>query len=69
MTEERKNFIERTKQEFQPHYEEELSDSDAEEIIDNFTGFMNLLMKWDKKQREKESCKISYIENQKEKRK
>ncbi len=59
MSEERKNFIEWTKQEFQPYYEEELTDLDTEEIINNFTGFMSLLMEWDKKQRKKESCKIS----------
>lgn len=49
----RKSFIEKTKQEFQPYYEEELTDFEAEEIINNFTGFMNLLIKWDKKQQTK----------------
>lgn len=65
MKEERKNFIERTKQEFQPYYEEELTDSDAEEIIDNFTGFMNLLIKWDKKQNQKSCARLS-SDNKKE---
>ena len=45
----RQNFINLTKKEFQPYYEEDLTDSDAVEIIDNFCSYMNLLIKCDKK--------------------
>jgi len=48
-------FIQETKKAWQPYYQEALTDQDAIEIIDNFTGFMKLLIKWDKRQKEREA--------------
>lgn len=47
-----KNLIELTKIEFQPYYGSELSDIDACEIINNFSGYMKLLIKLDKRRNE-----------------
>lgn len=49
----KQEFISYTKQVWQPYYKEELSEYDAVEIIDNMTAFMNLLIKWDKAEKEK----------------
>lgn len=61
MNENKQDFVNYTKEVWQPYYEEELSENDAVEIIDNMTTFMNLLIKWDKAEKEKQSCKISVI--------
>ena len=44
-----KKLIELTKQEFQSYYEEEITDTKACEIVDNFTGFARLLLVLDEK--------------------
>ena len=44
-----KNLIEDTKKEFQSFYESEISEADAYEIINNFTGLAKLLLKLDEK--------------------
>ena len=59
MKEDKQELINYTKTVWQPYYEEELSENDAVEIIDNMTAFMNLLIKWKRAKRQKESCKIS----------
>lgn len=59
----KQKFIEYTKDVWQPYYGEELSDNEAVEIIDNMTAFMNLLIKWDRAEKQKQSCKISVIDN------
>ena len=61
MKKDKQEFIDYTKQVWQPYYKEELSDSDAVEIIDNMTAYMNLLIKWKRTREQKETCKISYI--------
>jgi len=50
----KQEFIKYTKETWQPYYEEELSDLDAVEITNNMVDFMNLLIKWDKEDREAE---------------
>lgn len=47
------NIIEETIKVFQPHYKEPLTKADALEIHQNFTGFFELLLKLDKKLKEK----------------
>ena len=42
-------IIEFTNRYFQPYYEAEMSDSDAVEMLDNFTGFARLLLKLEDK--------------------
>lgn len=59
MEKDKQELINYTKEVWQPYYEDELSENDAVEIIDNMTAFMNLLIKWKKAKKEKESCKIS----------
>ena len=61
MKKDKQEFIEYTKEVWQPYYEEELSDNDAVEIIDNMTAFLNLLIEWDREEKEKQSCKTSLI--------
>lgn len=63
MNQYKQEFISYTKQVWQPYYQEELSDNDAVEIIDNMTAFLNLLIKWDRTEKEKQSCKISILDN------
>lgn len=53
MKKDKQEFIEYTKEVWQPYYSEELSNNDAVEIIDNMTAFMNLLFKWDRAEKEK----------------
>jgi len=48
MKKDKQEFINYTKEVWQPYYDEELSENDAVEIIDNMTAFINLLIKWDK---------------------
>lgn len=48
MKKDKQDFINYTKEVWQPYYDEELSENDAVEIIDNMTAFINLLIKWDK---------------------
>ena len=43
-----KELIELTKKEFKP-YKEEITDDEACEIIKNFTGFAELLLKWNER--------------------
>jgi len=47
------NFIEVTKQEFQQYQSEPISDEQAIEIQKNLFGIVELLLKWDKKARNK----------------
>jgi len=47
-----KRLIELTKLEFQPYYKAELSDDTANEIINNFTGFLNVLMEMNERRKE-----------------
>lgn len=61
MKKDKQDLITYTKEVWQPYYQEELTENDAVEIIDNMTDFMNLLIKWKRAKKEKESCKISYI--------
>lgn len=61
----KQDYINYTREVWQPYYQEELTDNDAVEIIDNMTAFMNLLIRWNKAEREKESCKISVIDKKK----
>jgi glutaredoxin-related protein len=42
----KKDFIEFTKETWQPYYEEFLTDKDAVEIHSNMTNFMRLLESW-----------------------
>lgn len=59
MQNDKQNFISYTQEVWRPYYQESLSEDDAVEIIDNMNAFMNLLIKWDKAEKEKQSCKIS----------
>ena len=43
------DIIEITKKYFQLYYESEITDTDAVEMLDNFTGFARLLLKLDEK--------------------
>ena len=47
------NFIEVTKQEFQQYQSEPITDAQAIEIQNNLFGVVELLLKWDKKARNK----------------
>lgn len=47
------NFIEVTKKEFQQYQSEPITDAQAVEIQNNLFGVMELLLKWDKKARNK----------------
>jgi hypothetical protein len=49
----KEDFIHYTIETWQPYYEEELTEQDAIEIIDNFTAFMKLLIKWDREKKER----------------
>jgi allophanate hydrolase subunit 1 len=60
-----KNLIELTKEVWQPYYDQELSENNAVEIIDNATAYISLLIKWDKLEKENQSCKINVL-NKKE---
>ena len=44
----KQNFIELTKQEFQQYASEPITDEQAIEIQTNLFGFVNLLIEWDK---------------------
>ncbi|MFH0702697.1 MAG: hypothetical protein V2B14_04065 [bacterium] len=55
MKQHKQKLINYTKEVWQPYYKEELSDNDTVEIIDNMTAFINLLIKWDKAEKEKEN--------------
>ena len=43
------DIIEITKKYFQPYYESEITDTDAVEMLDNFSGFARLLLKLEDK--------------------
>ncbi len=43
------DIINMTKQHFQPYYEVEITDTDAVEMLENFTGFAKLLLKLEDK--------------------
>lgn len=58
MKKDKQELITYTKEVWQPYYQEELTESDTIEIIGNMTAFMNLLIKWDRAEKEKQSCKI-----------
>ncbi len=49
----KENFIDYTKKVWQPYYEETLSEDDAIEINENMTAVMNLLIKWNKAEKQK----------------
>jgi len=53
MKKDKQEFIGYTKEVWQPYYKKELSDNDAVEIIDNMTDFINLLIKWDRAEKQK----------------
>ena len=48
------NFIEVTKKEFQQYQSEPITDAQAVEIQNNLFGVVELLLKWDKKTRNKQ---------------
>ena len=48
------NFIEVTKKEFQQYQSEPITDAQAVEIQNNLFGVVELLLKWDKKARNKQ---------------
>ena len=43
------DIIEITKKYFQPYYEAEITDTDAVEMLENFTGFAKLLLRLEEK--------------------
>ena len=45
------DIIEITKQHFQHYYKAEITDTDAVEMLDNFTDFARLLLKLEKKRK------------------
>ena len=45
-------LMELTKKEFQPYQKEKITDAEACEIIENFTGFAKLLLKWDERRQQ-----------------
>lgn len=45
-------MIQKTKDHFREHYGAELSTEDAIESLENLTGFFELLMKWDREDKE-----------------
>ena len=47
MREKEPDIIQRTRKFWQLHYEEELTEEDAREIIKNITGFFATLARWD----------------------
>ena len=49
MKETKKEFLERTKQMWQPHAHKPLTDEDARQILENTVGFFKVLRKWEKK--------------------
>lgn len=50
------SIIEETIKVFQPYYKEPLTKTDAMEIHHNFTGFFELLLKLDKKNKDKKKA-------------
>lgn len=64
----KQSFVNYTKEVWQPHYKEELSDLDAIEIANNMTEYMNLLIQWDKEDQEAEKhnlARLSVVDNNK----
>lgn len=61
----KKKFIEETLNHWQPYYEETLTESDAIEIIDNMTSFINLLLSWKERKelRNKQAVQQNVITN------
>lgn len=61
----KQKFINYTKEIWQPYYEEEVTDLDAAEITNNMVDFMNLLIQWDKEDREAENnlARLSVVDN------
>ena len=51
--ESKKQFLEQTKQFWQPYSKEELSDEDARQIIENMTGFFKVLKEWKEKENDR----------------
>jgi len=47
-----KEFIQETIKVWQPHYEESLTEVDAEEIINTTVTFFNTLARWQKKKKQ-----------------
>lgn len=64
----KEEFVKYTKDVWQPYYEKPLSDFDAGEITNNMVDFMNLLIRWDKEDREAKNnlAKLSVVDNEKE---
>ena len=46
-------FLDETIRLWQPYYKEPLTREDAREIIQNFVGFFEVLMEWDREVKEK----------------
>lgn len=63
----KQEFVEYTKDVWQPYYEEPLSDLDADEITNNMVNFINLLTHWDKEDQEAKNnlAKLSVLQQQK----
>lgn len=55
----KRNFIEKTKAEFQKYSPTPISDDEAIEIQKNLFGFIGLLIEWDNNEKQnKELCKV-----------
>ena len=65
----KQEFVKYTKDVWQPYYEKTLSDFDAVEITNNMVDFMNLLIRWDKEDREAKNnlARLTLVEQNKEK--
>ena len=46
-------FLDKTIKMFQPHYKEQLTREDAREIIENMVGFFEVLLEWDREEKER----------------
>ena len=55
----KENNFKKTKETWQPYYDHELTDSDAEEICRNMTNYLKLLIKWDKQKQERSNLNDS----------
>lgn len=66
----KQEFVKYTKDVWQPYYKKPLSDFDAGEITNNMVDFMNLLIRWDKEDREAKNnlARLSVVDNKKRKR-
>lgn len=53
MKETKKEFLERTKQTWQPRTHRPLSDENARQILENIVGFFRILREWEKKKNDR----------------